>query len=422
MSSKLPWRTIGICYVGWMFDFYDLALFSFLLTLIGHDFGLNVTQEAWLLGIGLGASGVGGILFGWLADRHGRKRVMSWTILLYSLCTSLSAFAPGVTSFFILRALTGLGIGGEWAVGHALVAESVPIGHRGRAAGWLQSGEPVGVALAAVMGLLVAPWLGWRPVMFISGLSAVWSLVVRSKLRESGMWEHGGNETRAKAKARSWLGSRDGLSVMARAWALAVFKLGTYWTCYTWLPKFFLTRFHEPIGRSFLWILTAQIGQFIGMMGFGPISDRLGRRAAYTYYSILTAIPLYLLAFRWSYLLEHRAQFWMVMAALGLGSGCTAGFGALLAELFPTEVRNFAMGTTYNLARGVQVFAPPAVAFFAARWDMAGALSVPATLALMTASWVWTLPETRGRDLRDVLGLATPAGETAPTNREKLPS
>lgn len=410
-ETRLPWSAIGICYVGWMFDFYDLALFSFLLTMIGHDFGLSLTQEAWLLGIGLGASGAGGILFGWLADRHGRKRVMSWTILMYSVCTSLSAFAPGAASFFVLRAATGLGIGGEWAVGHALVAESVPAGHRGRAASWLQSGEPVGVALAAVMGLLVAPHWGWRPVMFVSGASAIWSFIVRSKLPESELWESAGHKSANKARARAWLASTAGLGVMFRSWVLAVFKLGTYWTCYTWLPKFFLTRFHEPIGRSFGWILTAQIGQFIGMMFFGPISDRIGRRLAYTCYSILTAIPLFLLAFHWSHLLEHRLEFWLVMAALGLGSGCTAGFGALLAELFPTEVRNFAMGTTYNLARGVQVFAPPVVAFFAARWDMAGALSVPAVLALATASWVWTLPETRGRDLGNVLEVsAQPLG------------
>ena len=193
---------------------------------------------------------------------------------------------------------------------------------------------------------------------------------------------------------------------MARSFLLAVFKLGTYWTCYTWLPKFFLTRFHEPIGRSFGWILTAQVGQFVGMMFFGPISDRIGRRQAYTFYSILTAIPLFILAFQWTYLLDHRFEFWLVMATLGFGSGCTAGFGALLAELFPTEVRNFAMGTTYNLARGMQLFAPPIVAYFAATWDMAGALSVPAVLALATASWVWTLPETRGRDLGNILGEA----------------
>jgi MFS family permease len=398
----MPWRTIAICYVGWMFDFYDLALFSFLLTQIGHEFHLSLPQEAWLLGIGLGASGLGGILFGWLADRYGRKNIMSWTVAIYSLGTALSAFAPTALVFFILRTVTGLGIGGEWAVGHALVAESVPAEHRGKAAAWLQSGEPVGVALAAFMGFIVAPKLGWRNVMLISGCTGLWSLVIRAYLPESKLWksaEQGVGHARRLRNARAWLKSAPGIWVMFRAFLLALFKLGTYWTVYTWLPKFFLTRFHEPIGRSFLWILTAQVGQFIGMMAFGPISDKMGRRQAYTWYSALTALALGCLAFNWVWLLEHKFCFWLTMAGLGLGSGCTAGFGALLAELFPTEVRNFGMGATYNLARGMQVFAPPIVAACAARWDLAGALSVPLVLAVLTGTWVWTLPETRGRNL-----------------------
>jgi MFS family permease len=396
----MPIRVILICYVGWMFDFYDLALFSFLLTQVGHEFQLSVSQESWLLGIGLGASGLGGILFGALADRYGRKRIMGWTILLYSLGTALSAFAPSALVFFILRGITGLGIGGEWAVGHALVAESVPAAQRGRAAAWLQSGEPAGVALAAVMGLLVAPLIGWRAVMLISGVTAIWSFVVRKYLPESQLWERASAVERRKALR--WFFSPRGAGLAARALLLAMFKLGTYWTCYIWLPKFFLMRFQQPIGRSFAWILTAQIGQFIGMQIFGRVSDRLGRRPAYTMFSLLTALPLLVLATEWPWLLEHREWFWVTMAVLGFGSGCTAGFGALLSELFPTEIRNFGMGTTYNLARGMQLFAPVLVAACAARWDVLGALGVPATLAVLTALWVWTLPETRGRSLTDI--------------------
>jgi MFS family permease len=135
------------------------------------------------------------------------------------------------------------------------------------------------------------------------------------------------------------------------------------------------------------------------MMAFGVIADRHGRRVAFTGYSLLTAAAIYGLAFHWHELLAHPARFWAVIFAMGLGSGCTAGFGALLAELFPTDVRNFAMGTAYNCARGVQLFAPVVVGLFVARYGLAGGLSVPMVLALLTASWVWTLPETRGRDL-----------------------
>ena len=180
------------------------------------------------------------------------------------------------------------------------------------------------------------------------------------------------------------------------AWVLGVFKLGTYWTCYIWLPTFLVHEMHQEIARSFAWIVTAQVGQFVGMLGFGWMGDRVGRRPAFTLYSIVTACALALLAFEWPWLSAHPFYFWGVMLLLGLGSGCTAGFGALLAELFPTEVRGTAMGATYNLARAAQLIAPVLVSWAVLRYGLPGGLGVPMILALATASWVWTLPETRG--------------------------
>jgi MFS family permease len=182
---------------------------------------------------------------------------------------------------------------------------------------------------------------------------------------------------------------------MAAAWVLGVFKLGTYWSCYTWLPTF-LRDMGQPVARSLTWVLTAQGGQLLGMLTFGAVSDRLGRRPAFSMFSLLTAAAIAPLAFEWRALSGRPALFWAVMFALGVGSGCTAGFGALLAELFPTQVRATAMGTTYNLARTAQLFAPIVVQSAVAAAGLAGGLSVPLVLAMATASWVWVLPETRG--------------------------
>jgi MFS family permease len=132
------------------------------------------------------------------------------------------------------------------------------------------------------------------------------------------------------------------------------------------------------------------------MVAFGAVSDRVGRRPAFAAFSVLTACALAPLAFAWRDLSAHPALFWATMLALGVGSGCTAGFGALLAELFPTEVRGTAMGTTYNLARAAQLLAPVVVQAAVTRAGLAGGLSVPLVLAIATASWVWVLPETRG--------------------------
>ncbi|HSW50828.1 MAG TPA: MFS transporter [Bryobacteraceae bacterium] len=391
-----------ISFLGWTFDFYDLMLISFLLIPIGKDLGLSAPEEAILLGVALGASGVGGILFGYLSDRYGRKRIMTWTIGLYSFGTFLCAFAVGHWSLLVFRLLTGLGVGGEWAVGHALVQEASPRRMRGRASAFLQAGEPVGVALAALMGLLVTPLIGWRWVFLLSSLTAVVAFVARRHLPESPLWNRQKEEELSPVAAMVWIGRHGFLSPMLKGFLLGVFKLGTYWTCYVWLPRFLQGQFHQPVGRSAIWILTAQSGQLSGMLLFGFVADRYGRRQAYTAYSALTAAALYMLAFHWQWLLPRPAVFWSVMFAMGVGSGCTAGFGALLAELFPTKIRNFAMGTSYNCARGVQFFAPVVVSAVVGLHGVRGGLSVPLVLALATGTWVWTLPETRKRDLANV--------------------
>ncbi len=374
--------------LGWAFDFYDLVLLGFIKDPVSQALHISPVAQSWLLGVALGASGVGGIVGGALADRVGKRTMLAWTIFIYSLGSFVCGLAPSVWVFVLGRAIVGLGVGGEWAIGHGMLAEAVPPERRGRWSAALQSGEPLGVAMAAVVGYLVLPVVGWRAVLVGSSATALIALAARRSVHLPNVPSPQGGSVRALARAR--LGGR-----LAAAWLLGVFKLGTYWTCYTWLPTF-LREMHQPIARSLAWMLTAQSGQLLGMLTFGVVSDRLGRRPAFAIYSIVTASAIAPLAFAWESLSARPALFWATMLVLGIGSGCTAGFGALLAELFPTEVRGIAMGTTYNLARGTQLLAPVLVHAAVARGGLAGGLSVPLALALATASWVWVLPETRG--------------------------
>ena len=402
MPGRFPVAIFLFAFLGWTFDFYDLVLLGFLKDSVARDLHMSHVAEAWLLGAGLGASGVGGLWAGALADRFGRRKLLSVTVLVYSVGSLICGLAPNATVFFAGRLVQGLGIGGEWAIGHGMLAEAVAPAVRGRAAAALQIGEPIGVAIAAIVGYLVLPRVGWRAVLVGSSATALLAVAVRASSRLPDLPDL---PERAKQRSASRSFAAD-LRAAARvpglvwrfvaAWLLGVFKLGTYWSCYTWLPTFLGKGMHQSIARSLTWMVTAQVGQLCGMASFGVVSDRLGRRPAFAVYSLLTAAAVGTLALRWSALLPHPALFWTVMFALGIGSGCTAGFGALLAELFPSEIRGTAMGATYNLARAAQLATPVVVGLAVARYGLAGGLGVPCLLALATASWVWTLPETRG--------------------------
>ncbi len=390
--AKFPIALFAFVFLGWTFDFYDLVLLGFVKEPVSRDLALTHTEETWMLGVALGTSGIGGIAAGYLADRIGKRSILATTVLLYSLGSLVAGLAPNATWFLCGRALVGLGVGGEWAIGHGILAEAVAPKFRGRAAAALQAGEPVGVALAAIAGYLLVPWLGWRTVMVASSATALLAFAMRRTMHlPDAPHEHRASWAELR---RAKVGSR-----MARAWLLGVFKLGTYWTCYTWLPGFLVKEMHQSVGRSLTWMLTAQGGQFLGMIGFGLVSDRLGRRPAFFGFSLLTAAAIAPLAFAWPTLSAVPILFWTAMFLLGVGSGCTAGFGALLAELFPSEVRSTAMGTTYNLARSVQLAAPVLVGQAVIWGGLSGGLAVPMVLALATATWVWVLPETRGIEL-----------------------
>jgi MFS family permease len=394
VPKSFPVRLFLFAFLGWAFDFYDLVLIGFVKEHVGHDLGLSHAAESWMLGVALGTSGLGGIIAGSLADRVGKRDVLATTVLLYSVGSLVAGIAPSFPVFLAGRALVGLGVGGEWAIGHGMLAEAVEDKFRGRASAALQAGEPIGVVLAAIAGYLLVPAVGWRAVMIGSSATALLAFAMRFSLHLPNT--KGKRLPSLAALARAGVGKR-----MAMAWVLGVLKLGTYWTCYTWLPGFLLKEMHQGVGRSVTWVLTAQTGQFTGMLTFGLVADRLGRRPAFSIYSVLTALALAPLAFAWQSLSAAPVLFWSAMLLLGFGSGCTGGFGALLAELYPTEVRSAAMGTTYNLARAVQLFAPLVVDYMVHDagghgYGIAGGLGVPLVLALGTATWVWVLPETKG--------------------------
>jgi len=404
--TKVHTRILGLTWAGWVFDFYDLLLFSFLLIPIGQEFRLSSVELAFVMGASLLATAVGGIVFGALSDRFGRRSVLQWTIAVYSIGTFATLFSTSIAWLLVCRIITGLGVGGEWAIGQTYIAETFPAKVRGRYGSLMQTGAPVGMILAALCGGLLSPVIGWRACFALSILPAVMVIVIRRCLPESDVWEKARAESENK-KPVSQSGIRDLLSgnyrkVFLLALVLSVFGMSAYWFAYSWLPGYLVQQRHFSLAASAIWVIIVQSGAFVGYISFGSVADRAGRRPAFTVYGIIMAIGLAMVTLGWDLIASVPALVILFMLAVGFGTGFFGGFGPLYAELFPTPVRNMAMGSAFNIARGVQFFTPVIITVIGSIFGLAAGISLAAVFALLVALWIWTFPETKGRTIRDI--------------------
>jgi MFS family permease len=411
-DSERPTRThhqiLLLCWAGWVFDFYDLILYTFLLIPIGIELHLDNVQLSYVLGSSLAATAVGGVVFGILSDRFGRKSVLQWTILTYSIGTFLSGFSTNIEMLIAFRIITGLGVGGEWATGQTYIGETFPPRMRGRYGAFMQTGAPLGIALASVVGGFVAPAIGWRAAFFISVLPALLVTFIRKRLPESDMWlEHrrlkseiGGSEPRESALHKFFLlFKKEYRKLFLISLVLAVFDMSAYWFTYSWLPGYLHQERQFSMAKSAVWMLVTQCGGFLGYATFGFVADKLGRRPAYSLYSFVMAAGLMMITLLWEAIAATPEVILVFMFLVGFGTGMFGGYGPLFSELFPTSIRNTAMGSAFNLARGVQFFTPVIIAVIAQSYGLAGGISLAAVFALLTGLWIWVFPETKGRAL-----------------------
>jgi MFS family permease len=389
---------LALSWAGWLFDFYDLMLYSFLLVPIAAEFGFSREESSLVLGFSLGFTALGGIVFGRLADRFGRKSVLQWTILAYSAGALLSGLASGLWTLLCARVVTAVGIGGEWATGQTIISETFPAERRGHYGALMQTGAPLGVGCAAIMGSFFAPAFGWRWTFIVSALPALLVTLIRRYMPESDVWE----ATRASATKRSAFAAllRPPLRRVAlRGFALTALNMSAYWFTYSWLPAYLATDRGLGIARSGLWLLTIVAGELVGYGSFGWFADRFGRRPVFTAFTLLMAAGLLMITLFWSAIEGRPALILAFMCLVGLGTGSWSTFGPLFAELFPTALRNTAVGSIFNLARGVQFFTPLIITAVARHADLSAGISLAAGFSAAAGVMVWTLPETRGRQI-----------------------
>ncbi len=397
--SRAQWNTLFAAQAGWMLDAMDAMLYSFALTTLMREFSLSSAQAGSVASATLLTAAIGGIGFGILADRIGRKTALSLTLLLYSIASAGTATVGWIPVSPLLqlifwRGLLGFGMGGEWACGAALVAESWPAELRGRAIAIMQSGWAIGYILAALLAAAFLP--NWRLLFVIGLFPALLTLWVRRHVPETLDEEHKQNpasplEVFAPAFRKFTL----------RAGSVAICVLIAYWGVFTWLPGFLASSVERggagmSIVRSTWWIIPVQVGAFFGYLSFGVIADWLGRKPAFILYLLITAIvtPIYGLN------ATNQTLLMTLGPVLGFfGSGYFGIFGAMVSELFPQRIRATALGVIYNIGRALSATAPWLVGAIAERKGVGSALGVTSLFLLAGAALMLTLPETRGKQL-----------------------
>jgi MFS family permease len=393
-------RSLLAASLGWMLDGFDIMLYALVVSALLRDLSISARVAGLLGSVTLVASGIGGIVFGVIADRFGRRPALMASILVYSIFTAACGLAQSIWQLGACRFLLGLGMGGEWTSGAAMVSETWPDRHRGKAVALMQSAWAIGYAAAAVVVALVLPRYGWRVVFVIGILPALLTLWIRRSVKESDVWlQSRANRAHPSATIKDVFHGRFA-GTTALLTLLSTSTIFAYWGLNLWVPAYLSL---EPargglgLGTALttLLLVTMQVGTFFGYVSFGYVGDAFGRRRAFVTYILIAAVVTVLYGL--------TTNPWILLA-LGpvvafFGTGFFSGFAAVTAEIYPTSIRAVAQGFTFNVGRLGSAVAPFLVGSLAQTQGFGIAFSMlSGALLIGAATWIW-LPETRGRSV-----------------------
>jgi MFS family permease len=399
-ADRAAKRAVIAAALGWMLDSFDINLYALVLPALMKSLALDQTTSGLMQSLMLVAAAIGGIAFGLLADRWGRARALMLSVLLYSIFTAACGLASTAIELAVFRILLGLGMGGEWASGAALVSETWPDEHRGKALGFMQSFWAIGIVLAAIVNWLVQDVFGfdWRMVFFVGVLPALFTVWVQRRVEEPERWRaaraSGPPATLRQAIGGPRLGITTALSLMNAC------TLFGYWGFNTWVPSFLRAPAAEGgpgLSNAMMsaFVIVNNIGMWFGYVSYGFVSDKFGRKRSYLVYLVLAAI--FVLAYTSTK--DPRLLLALGPVTTFFATGYFSGFGAVTAEIYPTAVRATAQGFTYNIGRIVSALAPAIAGSVARAHGYPAALSIAAG-AFLAACVFWIfIPETRGRKI-----------------------
>lgn len=404
--NRLQWNALLAAFLGWALDAFDFLLYNFTIVTLIKEWGLTTTETGLVASSTVIASALGGVLFGWIADRIGRMKALTMTILLYSLATGACGLSQNIWQLMAARLLVGLGMGGEWSAGAALISETWPKEHRGKAMSIMQSGYAVGGLVAAFIAGPIIQTYGWRILFVIGILPAVMVYWIRRHVEEPAIWKNQnleqttGNTGSSVSILEIFRGNLLKVTVIGSLFCIV--GLGASYPISIWLPAYLGTPVAKggaglPIVQSSLYVMPYYIGSILGYWVFGFLSDTIGRKRSFALYFVVAAvaIPACLLAGT-----ENLVLFFGLLTLVGfVAVGFYGGFGAVLAELYPTHVRGTGQGFCYNLARGIAAFAITGAGALANSMGIGKALMYSGGIFILALIATIMLPETKGKEL-----------------------
>ena len=399
--NQYGWKALIGSAVGYAMDGFDLLILGFMLSAISADLNLTPAQSGSLVTWTLIGAVVGGILFGALSDRYGRVRVLTWTIVLFAVFTGLCAIAQGYWDLLIYRTIAGIGLGGEFGIGMALAIEAWPAQHRAKAASYVALGWQVGVLAAALLTPVLLPHIGWRGMFVVGIFPAFVAWYLRVRLHEPEIFSQKQTElsTQKISKLESFkLLVKDNATTKVSLGIVVLTSVQNfgYYGIMIWMPNFLSKQLGFSLTKSGLWTAVTVCGMMAGIWIFGRLADKIGRKPSFLLFQLGAVISI----ITYSQLTDPTA---MLVAGAFLGmfvNGMMGGYGALMAEAYPTEARATAQNVLFNLGRAVGGFGPVVVGAIVSAYSFSIAIAFLAVIYVIDmVATVFLVPELKGKEL-----------------------